>query len=225
MAPKKDKAKVSSKRWETPDVVMVELEFSSDFSFKPGQWVMVEDGKGNKRPYSIASETGGKKITLCVKIVENGVLSNFFRDLKQGQEVSVAGPYGVFTIQTPLSMDTVFVATGTGIAPFLSMLPAIYKQEAQKGVWMVFGARTQKDLICRKYLEGLEKKSKSFHYVPVLSRESWSKQCGHVQDYLKGLDLKGKQVFVCGLPKMVEELVVFLKESGFDETMLHMEKY
>jgi len=183
--PKSCTGKVAEKFNETPDVLMATLEFPDPFTFIPGQWVMVFDDRGNKRPYSIASPPGSKAIKLCVKVVPSGVLSQYFLSLEKGDMVKLAGPYGVFTIQVPLKLDTVFIATGTGIAPFLSMLPAIFEAGTEKEVWLFFGAKTEKDLICRRELEYMERENKNFHYIPVLSRQEWDGRMGRVQQALR----------------------------------------
>ena len=104
------------------------LEFEVDaehFGFVPGQWVSLKqiapDGEEITRAYSIASPPDGKRFALCLNRVQDGFMSNYLCDLHLGAEISGQGPFGNFILRPPLR-DTLFIATGTGIAPYRSML-------------------------------------------------------------------------------------------------------
>ena len=96
-----------------------------------------------------------------------------------------------------------------------------------KEVWLFFGERTQQDLFYRELFENLAKKHKNFHFIPVLSREEWAGEMGHVQDcirkYLK-YPIK-KEAFVCGLQDMVYQVSEVLVNMGFPDELVHREKY
>src|SRR6266705_4779594 len=96
------------------------------FGFVPGQWLSLKhtkaDGEEITRAYSISSPPGQNGgFALCLNRVQDGWMSNFLCDMKDGAEISCQGPFGDFILRPPLR-DTIFIATGTGIAPFRSML-------------------------------------------------------------------------------------------------------
>src|SRR2546422_6736717 len=96
------------------------------FGFVAGQWLSLKankpDGEEISRAYSIASPPGDdNRFALCLNRVQEGFMSNFLCDMKEGDEIHCQGPFGDFILRPPLR-DTVFIATGTGIAPFRSML-------------------------------------------------------------------------------------------------------
>jgi ferredoxin-NADP reductase len=106
------------------------LEFEvldhSRFGFVAGQWVSLKankaDGEEITRAYSIASPPDeSNHFALCLNRVQDGFMSNFLCDLKPGAELEAQGPFGDFILRPPMR-DTIFIATGTGIAPFRSML-------------------------------------------------------------------------------------------------------
>src|SRR5271167_3076673 len=103
-----------------------EMNGISRFGFVAGQWLSFKthkpDGEEIIRAYSIASPpVGDNKFALCLNRVQDGFMSNFLCDMKEGDEISCQGPFGDFILRPPMH-DTIFFATGTGIAPFRSML-------------------------------------------------------------------------------------------------------
>src|SRR6202042_3443956 len=96
------------------------------------------------RAYSIASPLEDhNRFSLCLNRVQDGFMSNFLCDMKEGDEIGCQGPFGDFILRPPLR-DTVFIATGTGIAPFRSMLHwLLAKSDRHQGrrFSLLFGAR------------------------------------------------------------------------------------
>ena len=89
----------------TPTVKHFVFEYpaEADTGFIAGQFMMVhleKDGKPHKKPYSIASSPSlGKKIELCVKLVEGGYVSTWFFGLRSGDVIHTSLPYCVFTVR------------------------------------------------------------------------------------------------------------------------------
>ena len=225
-------ATVVSNYTETPSVYVVQMKLSRPMQFMAGQWIYVyttNNGKEVKKPYSIASPPSFMKesmLELCVKRVENGFMSTFIAGMKEGTQLKLTGPYGVFSLKEN-SNEKIFIATGSGIAPFHSMIPELFDKGFAGDVWLFFGVRKQEDIIYRKFFDELAAKHLNFHFVPILSREDWQGEKGHVQDvlprYLKSSE--GKDVYICGLLPMIEEIEPMLKHLGFSQEHLHFEKY
>src|SRR5438270_6243442 len=125
-----------------------EMEGGPRFGFVPGQWLSLKqtrpDGEELTRAYSIASPPAdNSRFALCLNRVQDGFMSNFLCDMKEGQEISCQGPFGDFILRPPMR-DTIFIATGTGIAPIRSMLHWVFVSEslhAGKQLRLVFGNR------------------------------------------------------------------------------------
>jgi ferredoxin-NADP reductase len=95
-------------------------------TFVPGQFLSFTAEINQKpitRAYSVASPPKGNRFELCLNRVEDGLFSPHLFDLKPGDTVETKGPYGAFHFRNPIS-DSILVATGTGVAPFRSMLQA-----------------------------------------------------------------------------------------------------
>ncbi|MGB9196247.1 MAG: FAD-dependent oxidoreductase [Terriglobales bacterium] len=207
------------------------------FGFVPGQWISVKanDEKGEEitRAYSIASPPGNGHIALCLNRVREGFMSNHLCSLSEGAEVTFQGPFGNFILHPPMR-DTLFIATGTGIAPFRSMLQwLLADRERHEGreLWLLFGARTEDDLYYREQFDRLAAEHKNFHFLPTLSRAipDWPGLRGYVQEHV--LQIVGERskedthAYICGLSKMVKANRDLLKNLGWDRTSIRYERY
>lgn len=209
------------------------------FSFTPGQFISViepVDGQEIARPYSIASPRAGNRFSLCLNRVPDGVLSTYLFDLKPGDEVKIHEPLGYFTLRHTLGhlgRRAVFIATGTGIAPFRSML-LDHMPRAHPCVTLLFGVRYEQGLLYREEFEKLASHYPEFHFMPTITRpsENWTGRTGRVQTHLdEALALQTREeistvdVYVCGLKEMVDDVRKELKRRGFDRKQIIYEKY
>jgi ferredoxin-NADP reductase len=222
------------------------LEFEvngvANFGFVPGQWLsikaMTPEGEEITRAYSIASPPENGRVALCLNRVHEGFMSNHLCGLAEGAEITFQGPFGNFVLHPPMR-DTIFIATGTGIAPFRSMLQWLLADpERHQGreLWLLFGARTEKDLYYREEFEQLAAAHRNFHFLPTLSRatEEWQGLRSYVQEHVKEIvgdrnqDVRNKKemhAYICGLDKMVTANRELLKTLGWDRTSIRYEKY
>ncbi|MBI4014708.1 MAG: FAD-dependent oxidoreductase [Candidatus Aenigmarchaeota archaeon] len=218
-------AAVTGVRENTPTVKTITLKPAEPIIFKPGQWIYVfadNGGKKVKRAYSIAAPPG--EIRLCVKCVKGGFMSNRLCNTKKGDTLEIAGPFGAFTFTEP-SGDVAFIATGTGIAPFMSMLPTLTENGYTGKATVIFGARTEDEILYKDEMKEFSKRMR-FEFIPVLSREpSWKGEKGHVQNVIIKKLKPDCDVYVCGLMPMVADVRKLLEEKGFDRKRVHFENY
>ena len=214
----------------------LEVEGVNHFGYVPGQWLSVKavtpEGEEMTRAYSIASPpTDNGHVAFCLNRVEEGFMSNYLCGLEDGASISFQGPFGDFILRPPLR-DTVFIATGTGVAPFRSMLHwllALEERHQGHQFWLLFGARAEEDLYYKKEFEELAAKHPNFHFLPTLSRapETWKGLRGYVQQHLG--EIVGMRTdmhaYICGLDKMVKANRDLLKSLGWDRTSIRYEKY
>jgi|SRR5215469_743455 len=214
------------------------IEFELDapkFGFVPGQWLSLThakpDGEEITRAYSIASPPNGARFALCLNRVQDGFMSNYICDLNEGAQISAQGPFGNFILRPPLR-DTIFIATGTGIAPYRSMLQWLFADPTRhqdKQFWLVFGSRTQRDIYYHDEFLQLASAHPNFHYMPTLSRgsDNWPGLRGYVQEHVRALAEAhlDRHAYVCGLDKMVSANRELLKSLGWDRKSILYEKY
>jgi CDP-4-dehydro-6-deoxyglucose reductase len=201
--------------------------------FQAGQFVSFSHdlaGKEITRAYSIASApTGGNRFALCLNLVPGGHFSPFLFEMQPGGSVAMQGPLGTFTLRDP-SRDMVWVATGTGIAPFRGMLDAWRGHPAPRGrVSLIYGARYENHLLYRADFAEAAATLPGFEFHPTLSRPGaeWAGRQGHVQSHV--LEAIGGrrdvQVYICGLRLMVDDMRAQLKALGFDRKQIVSERF
>ena len=169
------------------DVVRVTLRLptTSPFRFLAGQHVDVTSPTGARRSYSIASAAAAPgKVELHVRRVDGGRFSDYWFGAAQDNDLlRFDGPRGTFFLRPVGGLDVVFLATGTGIAPILSMLAelATTADAPPRSVTLYWGGRHVQD----HYLDPVVALP-GLRYVPVVSRGGarWQGACGHVQDVL-----------------------------------------
>jgi CDP-4-dehydro-6-deoxyglucose reductase len=186
------------------------------FDFTPGQFVTLDLPIHEKparrwRSYSIASSPDGtNELELVIELLEGGAGTTYlFNEIKEGDEVILRGPQGVFTLPQPVESDLFFICTGTGIAPFRSMLNHMKAHKCSTGrdIYLIFGTRTQKDLLYHSEMQQLQQEVPGFRYLPTLSREQWEGCTGYVHAIYEEL-LSGRQpahFFLCGWKDMIQE--------------------
>jgi glycine betaine catabolism B len=211
------------------------------FDFKPGQFVTLDlpiHEKLNKRTrsYSIASwPDGSNEIELLIVLLESGAGSTFmFTQVNVGSEITLRGPLGSFILPEPIETDLYLVCTGTGIAPFRSMLHHIRIHNiSHKNIYLVFGTRTIKDLLYYEEMKELATQIKDFYYLPTLSRETWEGCCGYVHQVYEDLVQEKKtgdilppaQFYLCGWKVMIDEARQRIVALGYDRKSIHLELY
>jgi CDP-4-dehydro-6-deoxyglucose reductase len=199
--------------------------------FKAGQFVSFQETLGGKkitRPYSIASLPDGNRFELCLNLVHEGIFSPHLFAMRPGDSVEMSAPLGFFVVRNP-DKDGLFIATGTGIAPFRSMTPDYLSHPLAKELTLVFGVRYERNLYYGEEFEALAKRYSKFRFWPTLSRpeSSWAGRTGHVQTHLLEAldDRRDLDVYICGLKAMVDDVRGILKALGFDRKQIIFEKY
>jgi ferredoxin-NADP reductase len=202
----------------------------AELRFKPGQFVSVKhmvDGREITRAYSIASRPGGNRFSLCLNLIENGLISKYLFELELDAEIEVGEALGYFTLRNP-QRDALFVATGTGVAPFRSMLLQ-HLPEVERRITLLMGCRYPEGLMYRDELNRLAQDHAHFSFLPTVTRPdaSWTGRTGRVQAHLdEALDERRDiDVYICGLKEMVDDVRSLLKQKGFDRKQIIYEKY
>lgn len=206
------------------------IDLGSKIDFKAGQFVnlsFTDNEKVYRKPYSIASPPMmNDKIELCIKNVDNGNLTPVLFEKQVGFEVGIMGPLGLFNLDKSRKEKLVFIGTGTGISPLRSMIYDLIAKGTQKEMILIFGVKFKEEILYKDEFESLEKASPNFKFVPIVSRsEDWVGRRGHAQDNLDVVDVLNSEVYMCGLPNMVDGTKEKLIELGMDKDDIHFEKF
>jgi ferredoxin-NADP reductase len=232
------------------------LEFTVEelesFDFQPGQFVSAvavdPAGKQQTRAYSIASAPRANQFDMCVNRVEGGFFSNLLCDLEVGQSIQVHGPHGLFLLRAPLT-DSIFIATGTGIAPMRSFVEHLFPDDGEdrsqgRRIWLVYGTRHESEIYYEEYFEQVAACRPNFFYFKTLSRaqDDWEGDRGYVQELVQriaeeharqgaqdprpiGESIYSIHAYICGLNEMVAANRDCLKGLGWERKQIIFERY
>ena len=202
-----------------------------------------------RRAYSVASSPEERgHLEFYITLIRSGALTPRLWVLNPGDPLWLGGKFsGLFTLdEVPDAGNIVLIATGTGLAPYMSMVRSFLLNESQRRVAVLHGARHSWDLGYRSELLTLQRLFENFDYVPTISRPDeeplpWGGASGYVQELWRTgriADLWGfpaepgnTHVFLCGNPSMVEQAMKLLEAEGFREHtrpepgQIHVEKY
>jgi ferredoxin-NADP reductase len=202
-----------------------------------GQWLDFDvpvDASVVRRAYSIASapdRAAPDRFEIAVtRVAGGGGASQRLHALAVGGRLQVDGPHGFFTRERERDDSALFVATGTGLCPLRAMLQEELSRSEGPPLGLLFGCRTQADILWRDDLEAWAAAHPRLRVWITLSRgePSWSGLRGYVQTHLgEALSALGRpHVFVCGLSKMVGDVRAVLKQAhGYDRKLIHSERY
>ena len=233
--------------WRTGKVISIENETSdtrrfwievpelSSFDFIPGQFVTLDlpiHEKVNKRwrSYSIASWPDGSNVFELVIVLDKlGAGTNYiFTEWHVGSALTLRGPQGIFILKEPIDKDLILVCTGTGVAPFRSMVQHIKNTGTEhKNIYLIFGSRTKDTLLYFDELTKLQAELPGFHYMPTLSREQWEGRSGYVHPVYEEICAGRREAsfFLCGWKGMIDEAKKRITDMGYDKKAIHQEIY
>jgi benzoate/toluate 1,2-dioxygenase reductase component len=191
----------------------------SGFAFVPGQRICLV-GNSVERDYSLVSGNTEETLLLCIQKIEGGMLSPLLASASIGSPFQFTGPYGYFTFVAS-QRPAVFIATGTGIAPFVSMA-----RSGITGFTLLHGAKTPEEL---HYMSLFRKKAD--RYIPCLSRVHGTALDvedtfpGRVTGYLeKHLPPGSYDFYLCGSAEMIRD-VTLLTDERFPGSLVHVETF
>jgi len=188
------------------------------FSFKAGQHISLSlKGDYQSREYSVYNGENDTNLQILVKEVSGGHVSPKLKNLKPGDWVEVNGPFGHFGLDEK-KRDThlhVFIASGTGISPFHSMI----KTYPGLNYRLAHGVRFRSEAY------GIEEYERE-RYILCTSRDSQGDYNGRLTGYLKKVDFAENTVFyLCGNSHMIFDAMEILKTKGFGRDDIKVEVY
>ncbi len=218
----------------------VEIPSIEAFNFVPGQFVTFDlpiHEKRNRRwrSYSIASApNGGNLLEFVIVLLEGGAGTTYlFNEVKEGTPLRLRGPLGKFTLPKTLDLtqEICFVCTGTGIAPFRSMLLNIRdKNLPYPKMRLIFGTRYLENVLYYEEMKALTNQLEGFEYEVTLSRENsanWTGRKGYVHPVYEELYTGKLDVvfYLCGWDVMINEARKRLAEMGYKRPQIRFESY
>lgn len=195
------------------------LRFSkNDMQFKPGQHLVAGlMNTKDSREYSIYSGSEDEYLEILVREVEDGDVSRKLRKLSDGDTLEINGPYGFFMYNAspPEFKKFLFIASGTGIAPFHSFVRTYPKANYK----IIHGIRNCSEAYQREhYREG--------SYIACTSQDEGGEFHGRLTEYLKVAEIeKDVLIYLCGNSQMILDSIDILEKRGFSQSQIFTEVY
>lgn len=221
----------------TPAIAQFVVRPDGATAFRPGQYFALGLDVGGRlvqRPYSTASPIGSRDLEFLVRLVPRGALTPHLWRSGVGDRLRIGRPKGIFTLIDGDPRTHLFVATGTGIAPFMSMLATVVSRPGANHPIVVHGVSSSIELA---YRERLVQPTSGLTYIPVVSRPDrsadtgWMGAIGHVGDALHPLLDRGAirpeaiVAYLCGNPGMVANTRDLLLGAGVPADAIRSEEY
>ncbi len=231
--PKQCKAKLSEKLLLNDRFIQFTFEWTEphQVTFAAGQYmsILLPDSQ-MRRSYSICSNPAKEHgFDLMLDIAPNGIGVKYLQSLEFGQEISCLCPLGVFTVPETVTGPLHFIATGSGIAPYRSMvLDQLQNKKNTQPIMLYWGMREPNMIFWEDEFAELMQAFPNFQFHPVISQapEDWPLCRGHVTDCLSTHALlPNTHYFACGSEKMVTDVLTLLQTKGVPKEQLHREKF
>ena len=201
-----------------------------NYDFLPGQYLILifsKDDKIIRKFYSISSSNKIKdKIEFVVKIIENGLGSMYLSNLKEGEEVEFQGPAGLFFLKEN-EKQKILVATGTGIAPMISIIKTHVQDRKNKFI-LLWGLRKKEDIYYNDLLQSTAAKYDNFTFEIYLSREAGGGRVNIGIDKALGnvlMDKTNMEFYISGDRNIVDSIRSYLIEKQILPEKIKLEKF
>jgi benzoate/toluate 1,2-dioxygenase reductase component len=205
------------------------LETASPVGFLPGQYAnLTVPGTNLQRAYSFSSAPGSRTLSFLVRDIPQGIMSSFLRHRAEpGTKITLAGPSGAFYLRD-ITRPLLFLAGGTGLAPFLSMLSRIEQTGSTLPVHLIYGVTNDADLVAIDQLETFAGHIPNFTFTCCVAAEtSAHPRKGYVTAHIDAEHLHQGDVdiYLCGPPPMVEAVRAWLGQQGISPAGFYFEKF
>jgi ferredoxin-NADP reductase len=218
----------------SPSVYQIALLPTSILPFQAGQYIEIcfspheSTEKQTFLPFSLASAPSDPYLALCIREQTDHPLMPSLRSLRIGEKLLLRGASGALLDRPRPAHPSIFLATGTGIAPFRSILrERLRREESLDNCHLFFGVRSEDDILYRDEWESLLHE----RFTPILSRpsDSWQGARGHLGDIVRHhaarFPWSTSDVYLCGQSAMIAEMKSFLLAQGVAPDAIHHERW
>lgn len=209
-----------------------------EINYIPGQYMQLlapayaKSKEDVYRAYSVASDPNNKQIIdFIIGLVPGGICTTYcFEYLKIGDNAKMNGPFGQFRL-TDNDTEMIWVAGGSGIAPFISLLHHMKNTNNQRKTTFYFGANKVQKLFLLDEMKQFEKDLPNYKFVPVVFKpdenESWNQETGLVTEAVarNNKNLANAEGYLCGSPGLINASIKTLTGLGMEEEKIYYDKF
>lgn len=228
-SPFQQQATITKKLQLSPHVYEFTFQLTQAMTFTPGQYATFIIDSQTRRQYSFASPcTNPKEFEIVVDVTPMGLGSKFFLEKNVGDAIEILAPLGTFHLDIPTT-PIFFVATGTGIVPFRTMIEEYVTHGGTEKIFLYWGLRFEEDIFWKDILEGWQEVYKNFQYSIILSKpsDSWQGKIGHVTEHIQE-EIQGLEThtfYLCGNRHMISDVKTDLLAHKVPEDHIKTEMF
>jgi CDP-4-dehydro-6-deoxyglucose reductase/ferredoxin-NAD(P)+ reductase (naphthalene dioxygenase ferredoxin-specific) len=216
----------------THDIRVVRLEILSGgpFDFSAGQYAQLAFPGLPPRDYSMANRPDDPILEFHIRLTPGGAVTPFVANqIKLGDTVKVAGPFGTSYLREKHTGPIVALAGGSGLAPIKSIVETALAQGRRQPITLYFGARAERDLYLEDHFRALAARHRNLTFIPVLSEPDGPTQrrTGVLADAVRADNpmLDGVKAYLAGPPAMVETATAALIDLGVRRQDCHADAF
>ncbi|MFG0753853.1 anthranilate 1,2-dioxygenase electron transfer component AntC [Pseudomonas sp. TYF_14] len=202
-----------------------------DLDYLPGQYARIHvPGTDDWRSYSFASASGSNVLQFLVRLLPDGVMSNYLRDrCTVGDQIEFEAPLGTFYLRQ-IDRPLIMIAGGTGLSAFLGMLDSIAAKRAETPpIELFYGVRHAADICEVERLESFAASIPGFSFQVIVSdpEPTWTGKIGYISGHLDTNKVRdyAHDIYICGPPPMVESIKAWQVEHDLNTSSLYLEKF
>ncbi len=205
------------------------VKLARPIRFLPGQYVNIGvPGSDRHRSYSFSSAPGADEASFLIRNLPGGLMSSWLGQVaRPGDALELTGPMGAFYLR-PIERPQLWLAGGTGLAPFLAMLEKVAEDGTDQPIHLYYAVTRAADLVELERLQRLAERIEHLTLVTILAADDEAHdRKGVVTDHLGLEDFHGgdADVYLCGPPPMVEAVRRHMGELGVAPASFHFEKF
>lgn len=199
--------------------------------YLPGQYARIQiPGSNESRAYSYANASvQASTVRFLIRLLPSGLMSDYLRQRCQvGDSIHFTAPFGAFYLRET-TRPLLFVAGGTGLSAFLSILESLVEQgHHQQPILLYYGVNRESEISEQARLDALVQQLDNFSYQVVVSEpgESWQGKTGWVTQALESQQLQQPfDAYLCGPPPMIDATCQWLSSQAVAEHKIYFERF
>jgi len=210
-------------------ILTLRVDDPAALGFLPGQYVNLSiPDTVQHRSYSFSSRPDAEEVSFLIRNIPGGLMSTWLAEKAQpGTRMSFVGPNGSFFLRS-IVRPTIMLAGGTGLAPMLSMLEVLAEQGCDQKILLICGVSKDADLVALDRIASFGARLPNFTFISCVSDPNSTHALkGYVTDHLREDDLNAGDcdIYLCGPPRMVEAVRLFIRDKGVTPAQVYYEKF
>lgn len=229
--PEQISVNVLEKEHLNKSIIRTRFQLPKSIDFLCGQFCTIFVNDRTRRSYSIASQPGTGYFETIIDISPNGPGSNYFKSLNTGDTVEMVFPLGRF-VYIERGNPVYFLATGAGIAPFISMIDRLFITNPKRLTTLLFGVRSDEDIFLFDKFDRLQKQYQNFNFKICLSKPNNTNldkeryYSGRITKLIQELKIdKTADFYISGGHEMIKDNLTILKSQNIPEQNIFTEQY